>query len=75
MAGDIISLRMVPGFAWVGGNRQEWRASEAQAPVACGEGAGPWVWNTHQCSMPPHLSDLLQVGPCLLAVLPLSFSL
>lgn len=39
MAGDRISLRMVPGFALVGENGQERRASEAQSPVARGEGA------------------------------------
>lgn len=39
MAGDRISLRMVPGFALVEGNGQGRRASEAQSPVALGEGA------------------------------------
>lgn len=61
MAGDRISLRMVPGFALVGGNGQERRASEAQSPVARGEGA---VGVKHPPLLrAPLLSDLLQGWP------------
>lgn len=73
MAGDIISLRMVLGFAWVGGNGQERRASEAQFPVAFGEGAvvvehPPLL---HACR--PACPTCYRVGPCLPAILPFIF--